>query len=402
LRIFVAVALAVLAAAIPSASTAEEPVQVFLLAGQSNMIGRGLPVSDGTGPVADLLLWRNGAWEPASDPLGPPGDEESGVGPGMTFGIGVLGHEPAGTKIGLIMCAQSSTPISAWKPGRSPFNACRKQARAAGGVVAGIVFLQGEYEALKGDGPDKWKNAFDDVGPGFQREYGPVPFVLGQIGNIDRPFAQGVRDSQAYEAAKFPFVTLVSSVDLPVEDGVHFTVAAAKQLGYRYADAWYTLLQQFPQIDDFSPDQGTPGTTIVITGRNLDSVSGVTFGHAPAGFTIDSSNQITTVIPDNATTGPFSLKSSYGTFIFQDFPVLPVIDALSTESGPPGTKVYVDGKALGKTTSVKLNGQPAKFKVVSGSQVKMWVPVGSTSGAIDVTTPSGSAQSDTPFTVVTG
>jgi Carbohydrate esterase, sialic acid-specific acetylesterase len=253
------IVLVALAAVVPSVGVAQQPIQVFLLAGQSNMVGRALPVTDGTpGPIANLLLYRNGTWRPAGDPLGPLNDPASGVGPGMTFGIGVLADEPPGTTVGLIMCARGGTPISAWQPGSGPFDSCKSAAHAAGGVVAGVVFLKGEYEALHGAA--HWQSKFTKVEAGFQKIFGPVPFVLGQIGNVARPYAQAVRDAQAAADAQLAPVTLVSSIDLSIGlDGVHFTADAEKTLGYRYADAWWSLLHLFPQVTDIKPRAGDSG-----------------------------------------------------------------------------------------------------------------------------------------------
>jgi hypothetical protein len=392
--------LVVLAVAVPSAGVAQQPIQVFLLAGQSNMVGRGQPVSAGTpGPVANLLLYRNGAWQPAGDPLGPLNDPERGVGPGMTFGIGVLAHEPPGTTIGLIMCAKGGTPINAWLPGSGPFDACRSAARAAGGAIAGVVFLQGEYEALHG--AKQWLSRFTKVEAAFQKNFGPVPFVLGQIGNVARPYAQAVRDAQAEADAELAPVTLVSSIDLLMgPDGVHFTVDAAKTLGYRYADAWWTLLHQFPTVTGVSPQVGTPGTAVTITGSGLASTGSVTFGGASAGFVVDGPDQITATVPDGGVTGPVSVTTPYATVSGTDFDVVPVIDSFSPTSGKPGTKVLVTGKALKGAAAVTLNGLAAKFKVVSPTQISIKVPTQATSGTIQITTAGGTAVSADAFTVL--
>src|SRR5262249_22178848 len=102
----------------------------------SNMLGRAQPVSDGTGPTADVLEWRTSAWQPASDPLGSPANPDNGVGPGMTFGVGVVDHLPAGTMVGLIMCAKGEASIKEWLPDGGAYRACKTQVKAAGGHVA--------------------------------------------------------------------------------------------------------------------------------------------------------------------------------------------------------------------------------------------------------------------------
>ena len=191
MRVVAPLLLAFAIAATASSGAAEPTVQVFLLAGQSNMVGRGEPISAGTGPVdANLLVYRDGGWQVAQDPLGPDNDEERGVGPGMTFGLGALSHEPPGTKVGLIMCARGGTSIDAWRRTSGLFTNCQKMAKAAGGTVAGIVFLQGEFEANSAQRAAHWQQKFETVEQDFQNAFGPVPFVLGQIGNITRPYAQ--------------------------------------------------------------------------------------------------------------------------------------------------------------------------------------------------------------------
>jgi hypothetical protein len=395
LKVLAAV-LVVIAVATPSAGLAEQPIQVFVLAGQSNMVGRALPVSAGTGAVDNLLLYRGGEWQPASDPLGPQNDPERGVGPGMTFGIGVLAHEPPGTTVGLVMCARGATSITSWQ--RGSLGACKRMVRAAGGTVAGVVFLQGEYEARYG--AQNWQMNFERVEAGFEQSFGRVPFVLGQIGNIARPYAQEVRDFQAAADAEFPPVTLVSSIDLPLlSDGVHFTVDAAKTLGYRYANAWWSLLQEFPHVTDVSPGEGLPGTAVIITGSAFSDASSVTFDKAGASFTVDSPEQITAIVPDGGRTGPVSVTTPYATNAGPSFTVVPVVDSFTPVSGSPGTRVFVSGKALAGTTAASLNGQSVRFKVLSATQVRITVPGGATSGKIDITTAGGTAESPGDFTV---
>jgi Carbohydrate esterase, sialic acid-specific acetylesterase/IPT/TIG domain len=389
-----------LAVMVPSAGGAQQPIQVFLLAGQSNMLGRAQPVTAGTpGPIANLLLYRGGSWQPAGDPLGPPSDPDSGVGPGMTFGIGVLGYEP-GTTVGLIMCAQGGTPIGVWLPGHRPFDRCRQTARAAGGTVAGVVFLQGEYEALHGDA-NRWHARFAKVEAAFQKDFGPVPFVLGQIGNVARPYAQQVRDAQAAADAELAPVTLVSSIDLAVgPDGVHFTVGAEKTLGYRYADAWWTLLHLFPQVTGVSPNAGASGTAVTITGSRLGETTEVKFGGSPAGFVVDGPNQVTATVPDAGMSGPVQVTTPYATVGGPDFDVLPLIDSFSPTSGKPGAKVFVDGTGLAGATAVTLNGLLLKFKVVSPTRVRLKIPPQATSGSFQITTAGGTAVSAVAFTVL--
>ena len=67
--------------------------------------------------------------------------------------------------------------------------------------------------------------------------------------------------------------------------------------------------------------------------------------------------------------------------------------------GKVGVKINILGNNLKNATSVKFNGTPAAFTVVSGSYIKTTVPSGATTGAITVTTPGGTFSSNVAFQV---
>jgi hypothetical protein len=68
-------------------------------------------------------------------------------------------------------------------------------------------------------------------------------------------------------------------------------------------------------------------------------------------------------------------------------------------SGAAGTQIVIAGQNLAEATEVTFNGVPASFTVNSATQITATVPSGATSGPISVTTPAGTAQSATSFTV---
>ena len=79
---------------------------------------------------------------------------------------------------------------------------------------------------------------------------------------------------------------------------------------------------------------------------------------------------------------------------------VPTITSLSASKGRPGTKLSITGTNLGTTTSVTLQGVPAKFRIVSGKKITLTVPLKAQSGAVTVTNPSGTATSLKRFTVM--
>ncbi len=230
-------------AVVPAAGTASAPLLVFVLAGQSNIVGRAAS-SDGTPGVPSLLLFRNGAWAEAQDPLGAVDDNERGVGPGMTFGLDVLSHLPPGTKIGLVMCGEGGSTIADWQPDATYYRDCKADTIASSGVVAGFLFLEGETEARNAGGASRWAHRFPALERQVEADFGPIPFLLGQISTLNStlyPYQQAVRDAQAAAAEDNPEITLVVSDDLPIAaDGVHFTAQSYKILGTRFGEAWWS------------------------------------------------------------------------------------------------------------------------------------------------------------------
>ena len=70
-----------------------------------------------------------------------------------------------------------------------------------------------------------------------------------------------------------------------------------------------------------------------------------------------------------------------------------------TTSGQIGAQVIILGNGLSGTTSVKFNGTPATFTVVSNTEITTTVPTGATTGIVEVTTPSRTLKSNVKFRV---
>jgi uncharacterized protein (TIGR03437 family) len=68
--------------------------------------------------------------------------------------------------------------------------------------------------------------------------------------------------------------------------------------------------------------------------------------------------------------------------------------------GAIGHAVNILGNKLKGTTSVTFNGVAATFTVKSDTYIEAKVPSGATSGTIEVTTPSGTLNSNVAFQVL--
>jgi len=108
-------------------------MDVFLLAGQSNMAGRAQMPTTSLTPSSSQRIVINGheilsfdqsqTWVPAHDPLHFDKPEKCGVGPGLPFAklIAELDVIESNRKIGLIPCAVGGTSIQQWLPNNVSF-----------------------------------------------------------------------------------------------------------------------------------------------------------------------------------------------------------------------------------------------------------------------------------------
>jgi len=67
--------------------------------------------------------------------------------------------------------------------------------------------------------------------------------------------------------------------------------------------------------------------------------------------------------------------------------------------GNAGTNVTILGNGLTGATSVTFHGVPAAFSVLSDAEMSATVPTGATTGAVVVTTPSATLNSNVAFRV---
>ncbi|MEQ9168413.1 MAG: BspA family leucine-rich repeat surface protein [Fulvivirga sp.] len=76
-------------------------------------------------------------------------------------------------------------------------------------------------------------------------------------------------------------------------------------------DAFVVKLSIMPTITSFSPNSGSIGTSVIITGTNFSTTPAnnvVTFNGTPAVVTASTANSITTTVPVGATTGKISVN----------------------------------------------------------------------------------------------
>jgi uncharacterized repeat protein (TIGR03803 family) len=153
----------------------------------------------------------------------------------------------------------------------------------------------------------------------------------------------------------------------------------------------YSLSLGLSQFVKTVPHSGKVGSPVIILGTDLTGATSVTFNGTPATYSVVSPTEITTTVPDGATSGQLvATTPSQGIVSGGPFSVWPVISSFSPASGPVGTPVTITGETLTGVTAVAFGGVPAtSFIVNSYTRIAATVPVGAVTGAITVTSPSG-------------
>ena len=166
-----------------------------------------------------------------------------------------------------------------------------------------------------------------------------------------------------------------------------------------------TPAPQSPTITSFNPTSGTVGQSVLITGTKFTGTTNVSFNNVAAtAFSVDSSTQITVMVPAGASTGvlkvttPSGTSTSSGSFTVTPYPV---ISSITPSSGAVGTSVVISGSFFTGASVVKFNGVNATFTVNSASQITATVPTGATTGRVTVTVGAITATSPTNFTLIT-
>jgi hypothetical protein len=242
-------------------------LSLFVLAGQSNMSGRGeLPPEPLHHPRV-FMFGNDYRWKPASEPVDSPegqvdrvsedseGDP-AGFGPGLSFAMRMVEQRPDVT-VGLIPCAKGDTTIAEWERSLADstlYGSCVKRIRAASleGALSGLLFFQGEADAIDSArrpgrdlAPAQWAVRFSSIVAAMRMDTGvpSLPVMFAQIGTHTAPqyfpHWATVREQQAI--VTLPCAAMISTDDLPLRDAVHFTTESYVVIGARFAAAYLRL-----------------------------------------------------------------------------------------------------------------------------------------------------------------
>ncbi|MGC4056345.1 MAG: sialate O-acetylesterase [Paludibaculum sp.] len=238
-------------AGLPAVAMQAQPpgMKLFLLAGQSNMAGRGVVTPEDQVPIAGVFaLNKEMAWGPAVDPIH--FDKPiAAVGLARSFARTLLRFAPQ-EKIGFVPAAMGGSSLDEWKPGGALFTQAVQRARAAApaGTFCGILWHQGEADSGKEELARSYTSRWVPMMNALRSELGgpELPVVVGQLGEFlkagSSPYAGVVNEHLVQLPLRARRVAFVSSAGLKDKgDSIHFDTVGLHEFGRRYALAYLGL-----------------------------------------------------------------------------------------------------------------------------------------------------------------
>ncbi|MEM9340421.1 MAG: IPT/TIG domain-containing protein, partial [Bacteroidota bacterium] len=160
-----------------------------------------------------------------------------------------------------------------------------------------------------------------------------------------------------------------------------------------------------PLISAFEPLSGTVGTEVVISGSGFGAGGDneVMFNGTSATVKGATATTLTVEVPLNVVSGKITVSvSGNETKSSDDFVIKPELISFTPTSGMVGTEVVLSGTGFSPNTaenSVTINDKAAVIKAVSGTEIKIDVPAGVTTGKIVIEVNGQKVVSEKDFVV---
>lgn len=232
----------------------KENVWVFIMAGQSNMAGRGIVEPEDT--IADkriLAVNKDGQIIIAKEPLHFYEPERTGLDCGLSFAKALIKKLPDSISILMIPTAVGGSSISQWLNDSLYRNVklftnllAKIEIGKQNGVIKGILWHQGESDANDED-ISHYKRRLGVLFSKFRTAVGNnrLPVLIGELGSFsENPENFNLINKAIHEyAAEDKNSTVISTKDLKDKgDHLHFNSKGQRTMGRRFAKEHLKLL----------------------------------------------------------------------------------------------------------------------------------------------------------------
>ena len=231
----------------------KENFYIYILAGQSNMAGRGLiePQDTVSSPQA-LTLDKNNEWVYAKEPLHYYEPTRTGLDCGLSFGKKLAGLYGKDITIGLVPCAIGGSSIEQWLGdstyrGVALYSNMMEKVKAAmqAGTIKGILWHQGETNASTKNYND-YKQKLETFFTKVRNDIGnpELPVYAGELSSflsrVTNPFADSVNRDLHELSSSMSKMYVIETGDLtPKADTIHFDSRSQRIIGERFAEMAY-------------------------------------------------------------------------------------------------------------------------------------------------------------------
>jgi len=233
-----------------------DSLYVFIMAGQSNMAGRGfVEPQDTLSNKRILTIDKSMKWIYAKEPLHFYEPSLTGLDCGMSFAKKLLDSIPEGVSIAIIPCAVGGSSIEQWINNETYrevtlLDNFKEKVDFAKdyGKIKGIIWHQGESNA-KSELIPKYSQRLDSLFNSFRIfvENDTLPIIIGELGSYTEPIEKQMKWNSINTiihniALTDKNLSIVETGDLNHKgDKVHFDSESQRILGERFAIKYIEL-----------------------------------------------------------------------------------------------------------------------------------------------------------------
>lgn len=233
----------------PSTLPGKENFYIYIMAGQSNMAGRGFVQPQDTIISKQVLaLDKNNEWVYAKEPLHYYEPVRTGLDCGLSFGKKLASSYGKHITIGLIPCAIGGSSIEQWlydstHHGVKLYSNLMNKVKAAApyGIIKGIIWHQGESNSGRFSYRN-YKQKLETLFTKIRKDLSApeLPVYMGEISSFLKRTTNSKADSVNRDmyllSAEMKNMYVIKTGDLtPKADTIHFDSRSQRIMGERFA-----------------------------------------------------------------------------------------------------------------------------------------------------------------------
>jgi hypothetical protein len=236
-------------------------IDIYLCMGQSNMVGYTNYAVD-YAPISKAYVYNqpDNSWVAPPNPISAYnvlGDTYGANKIGVHYGflLDMVNYYPA-RKTAIVLAGVGGREIATFLPGNGSgyysgaLAAVKAAAEMSGGTIRGVLWHQGEYDSDDANKISQYEGKLKTLVNSLRTDLGipDLPFIAGEItedpkqNTYNRGVAFNVELNRIASSSSIPYLYVVQSDGLTLQDGWHFDSSSMLLLGQRYAAMIHNIL----------------------------------------------------------------------------------------------------------------------------------------------------------------